>query len=117
MVELKFKQTEYGAGYYIVCDGKQAGIIEYKPFWNGMPYLSLIKILPEYQKRGVGTEAMRLFEQEVKREGNKALLVSTQADEEAQHFYRKIGYRECGCLILNGTPFQQAMEMFFIKNL
>ena len=31
-------------GYSIIINGVKAGVIEYKDFWDGMPYLSLIKI-------------------------------------------------------------------------
>ncbi len=113
MVELK----ESKKGYEIYSDGVKVGVIEYKDFWNGMPYLSLIKLLPEFRRRGIGKEALRLFETEMKKRGEKAVLLSTQVDEEAQHFYRKTGYKECGCIILEDTPFSQAMEMFFIKTL
>ncbi len=114
MVELK---NAGNGAYTILCDGKTTGIIEYKSFWEGMPYLSLLRIDSEYRGKGIGKEAIRLFENEIKAQGNKALLTSTQSDEQAQHFYRKAGYKECGCLILNDTPLSQPMEMFFIKAL
>ncbi len=113
MVELKESKKSYD----IFSDGVKVGVIEYKDFWNGMPYLSLIKLLPEFRRRGIGKEALRLFETEMKKRGEKAVLLSTQVDEEAQHFYRKTGYKECGCLIFEDTPFSQAMEIFFIKTL
>ena len=77
-------------GYKIFSDGAEVGVIEYNDFWKEMPYLSLIKLLPEFRRKGIGREAMRLFEEEMKRAGNKALLLSTQVDEDAQRFYRKI---------------------------
>lgn len=113
MTELK----EATNGYIILCRGVEVGLIEYKDFWDGMPYLSLIKLQAGYRRKGIGKEAMRLFEGEMKKAGNKAILVSTQADEEAQHFYRKLNYKECGCLILEDTPLSQPMEIFFIKEL
>ena len=109
------KLNKSANGYEIISDGLEVGVIEYKAFWDGMPYLSLIKLLPEYRRKGIGRQAMQLFETEMKRAGNKALLLSTQSDEDAQHFYRKLGYKECGSLILENTPFAQPTEMFFIK--
>ena len=53
----------------------------------------------------------------MKNQGNKALLTSTRADEQAQHFYRALGYKECGCLVLDNTPLSQPIEIFFIKTL
>ena len=100
-------------GYGVFSDGEEVGVIEYKDFWDGMPYLSLMKIIPGFRNNGVGTKALKLFESEMKSAGHGAVLLSTQSDEGAQHFYRKAGYSECGCLILENSPFKQAMELFF----
>ena len=115
---VSLKEYENGqSGFTVLYNGQPAGVIEYKDFWKGMPYLSLLKLSPEYRRRGIGKMAMELFEEAMKKCGNKAVLLSTQSDEEGQFFYRKTGYKECGCLILEDTPFQQPMEMFFIKTL
>ena len=45
------------------------------------------------------------------------LMTSTQVDESAQHFYRKIGYKDCGCLVLDIPELEQPMEMFLIKQI
>ncbi len=109
------KSIADGRAYIILNDGAPVGVIAYTMFWEELPFLTLIKLLPEYRLRGFGREAIALFEEELKKLGFCALLVSTQTDEEAQHFYRKAGYRECGCLILDGA-LKQPMEMFFIKS-
>jgi len=96
-------------GYGVFSDGEDVGVIEYKDFWDGMPYLSLMKIIPGFRNKGVGTKALKLFESEMKSAGHRAVL--------PQHFYRKAGYSECGCLILENSPFKQAMELFFIRTL
>ena len=43
------------------------------------------------------------------------LLTSAQADEEAQCFYRKLGYKDCGGLVMDIPGYEQPMELFFIK--
>ena len=101
---------------FIILDGKTpVGVIAYNEFWDELAFLSLIKLNPDNRHRGVGKAAMSLFEAELKKLGYSALLVSTQTDEDAQTFYRKIGYKECGCLVLDREPIKQPMEMFFIK--
>ena len=35
--------------------------------------------------------------------------------ENAQFFYRKLGYVDCGGLVFQGTPNSQPMEMFMRK--
>ena len=43
------------------------------------------------------------------------VMTSTQVDEQAQHFYRKLGYVEKGSLSFDNTPLEQPMEMFLMK--
>ena len=54
---------------------------------------------------------MEFWEEKMKKKGYEEVLLSTQVDELAQHFYRKLGYRDCGCLNLE----DQAMEIVIIK--
>lgn len=51
----------------------------------------------------------------MKAAGYEMIMTSTQVDEEAQHFYRKIGYQDAGGLIINIPNHEQPMEMFFTK--
>lgn len=53
----------------------------------------------------------------MKLQGYGMLLTSTQVDEEAQHFYRKLGYKDCGGFIIGIPEYKQPMEMFFIKGI
>lgn len=53
----------------------------------------------------------------MKRRGYGIAMVSTQVDEQAQHFYRKLGYKDCGCLVLDIPGYEQPMEMFMVKAL
>lgn len=55
------------------------------------------------------------WENEMRNLGYKMLMTSTQADEQAQHFYRKLGYVEKGCLVFDNTPATQPLEMILIK--
>ena len=43
------------------------------------------------------------------------IMTSTQVDEQAQHFYRKLGYRDRGSLFLDHTPLEQAQELLMVK--
>ncbi|MDU5333218.1 hypothetical protein [Enterococcus sp.] len=38
-------------------------------------------------------------------------------DEDAQHFYRKLGYQDSGSLLITIPEYQQPMEMFLIKGI
>ena len=45
------------------------------------------------------------------------LLTSTQVDETAQHFYRKLGYKDCGGFVIDIPRYVQPMELFLIKEI
>lgn len=49
--------------------------------------------------------------------GHKMVMTPTQVDEQAQHFYRKLGYVEKGSLAFDNTPLEQPLEMLLLKRL
>ena len=104
-------------GYVLTVNGQPAGLLRYQFFWDQLPFCTLIYVHPDYQRKGLGKRLMRHWEQEMKDQGHPLVLTSTQVDESAQHFYRKLGYKECGALILEFSKYAQPMEMFLIKPL
>ena len=48
---------------------------------------------------------------------DNTIMTSTQVDEEAQHFYRKLGYKDCGGFTVDVPGYEQPMEMIMIKAL
>lgn len=50
-------------------------------------------------------------EEDMKKQGYEMIMASTQVDEEAQLFYRKPGYKDCGGLTVDISGFVQPMEM------
>jgi len=97
---------------YVICDGdKPIGVMRYSLFWDNTPFLNSIGIIGTYQGKGFGTQAMKHWEDEMQSLGYGLVMTSTQADEQAQHFYRKLGYKDSGCLLLRGDP----AEIFFVK--
>ena len=68
-----------------------------------------------YHKQGYGRQLLEHWENDMKTQGYGMLLTSTQVSEEAQHFYRKFGYKDCGGFVIDIPGFDQPMEMFLIK--
>ena len=60
---------------------------------------------------------MEHWEKDMKLLGDGLHLTSTQVDEEAQHFYRKLGYKDCGGFVIDVLGYEQPMEMFLIKGI
>jgi ribosomal protein S18 acetylase RimI-like enzyme len=102
-------------GYVISDGGKPIGIMRYNLFWDSTPFLTFIYVDDAYQGQGFGRKAMLHWENEMREQGYKLVMTSTQADEKTQHFYRKLGYIDRGCLVLDNTPYEQPMEIFMIK--
>lgn len=99
--------------YVLKADGVPAGLLRYNLFWDNTPFCNLLFVDWAQQKKGYGKLLMECWEQEMKAAGYEICLVSTQANEDAQHFYRKIGYRDIGGFVLPGEP----MEIFLMKEL
>lgn len=104
-------------GYIIKDDEKPIGILRYNLFWDNIPFLNLIHFMGDYRKNGFGKRAMLRWEDDMRMLGYKAVMTSTQVDEGAQHFYRKLGYKDVGCLVLDTPEYQQPMEMFMMKSI
>ncbi len=101
--------------YIISLANKPIGVMRYNLFWDNTPFLTLIYIEETYQGRGFGREAMLHWEAEMKGCGYEVVMTSTQADENAQHFYRKLGYIDKGSLFLDNTPLEQPAELIMLK--
>jgi len=86
------------SGYVLLADDVPVGLLRYSLFWDSIPFCNMLYIDARYQRKGYGKKLMAHWEEEMKAQGYERLLTSTQADEEAQHFYRKLGYQDCGAL-------------------
>lgn len=99
---------------YVLCFKKNpVGILRYNLFWDNIPFCTMLYIDPKFQRMGYGRALLRFWESDMKARGYPSLLTSTQADESAQHFYRALGYADCGGLLAGGRP----MELFLRKDI
>lgn len=111
-----YNNRVYTKSGYVIWEGNQrVGTIAHCILWDNLPFMNFIFVKEEYRGQGLATQAIIRWECEMKNQGYKMTLISTQVDEGAQHLYRKLGYIDCGGLVFNNTPFDQPMEMFFRK--
>jgi ribosomal protein S18 acetylase RimI-like enzyme len=89
------------------------GWTRYGYFWDNIPFMNMIWIDEKYRGKGMGKQAVLFWEDVMKQKGFKLVMTSTLANEEAQHFYRKLGYRDAGCLLLENEP----LEILLTKTL
>ena len=104
-------------GYVLLVDGEPTGLLRYNLFWDNTPFCNLLFVRESHQRKGLGTLLMTHWEQDMKAQGYGMLLTSTQVDEGSQHFYRKLGYRDCGGFVIDLPAFAQPMELFLIKGI
>ena len=102
-------------GYVLLDDDKIVGVLRYNLFWDNMPFCTLLFIDEKYRGRGFGKLLMEHWESDMKSQGYGMLMTSTQVDEEAQHFYRKLGYKDCGGFVVDVPGYEQPMEMIMTK--
>jgi len=103
--------------YVIRLDDKPIGYMRYNLMFDFIPFLTCFYIDDEYQGKGYGKNAMLYWEDEMRDLGFKMIMVSTQVDENGQHFYRKIGYKDMGAIVMDIPPYEQPLEMFMGKAL
>jgi ribosomal protein S18 acetylase RimI-like enzyme len=112
--ELKLKVRDK-RGYVISNGDKPIGVMRYNLFLDITPFLTLIYFDEAYRGKGFGKQAMLYWENEMRELGYRMVMTSTQVDEQAQHFYRKLGYKDKGGIFFDNTPFEQPQEMFMLK--
>lgn len=60
---------------------------------------------------------MQYWEQDMKAQGYAFAMTSTYVDEEINSFYRKMGYRETGGILIPDKKKNNRMEILMIKQL
>jgi ribosomal protein S18 acetylase RimI-like enzyme len=97
-------------------DGGPVGYLRLEYLWSKVPYVELIRVAPEYRRRGVGRALLTSVEGFLRERGHAALYSSSQADEaEPQAWHRRVGFEECG--IIAGINEGGVGEVFFRKRL
>ncbi|MCD6289145.1 MAG: GNAT family N-acetyltransferase [Anaerolineae bacterium] len=81
--------------YIAVVDGQPAGLIWFlhQGTFGRSGYIRLIGVLPQFRGRGVGTRLMATAEVIIGRKAGSVFLLTSDFNEGAQAFYRRLGYR------------------------
>jgi ribosomal protein S18 acetylase RimI-like enzyme len=94
-------------------DNKIIGWLRYGYFWDNTPFMNMLYLNENYRNKGVGKELVRCWETEMKNKGYELVMTSTLSNEQAQHFYRKLGYKDSGSLLFDDEP----LEIIFSKSI
>ena len=109
-------QTKIKAGEIIIVrdiDNKNIGWLRYSYFWDNTPFMNMLYLNANYRYKGLGKELVEFWESEMKYKGYDLVMTSTLSNEQAQHFYRKLGYKDSGSLLLENEP----LEIIFTKKI
>ena len=99
----------------VITEGETvAGVLRWNLFWDLVPFCTLLYIAAPYRGQGCGRRLMAHWEAAMGAKGYETVMTSTQANENAQHFYRKLGYRDSGGFVPGpGEP----LELILIKEI
>ena len=104
-------------GYVLTADGEPIGLLRWSLFWDSIPFCNLLYIEDCHQRKGFGRRLAAYWEKEMRSRGYDLVMTSTQSDEAAQHFWRRLGYRDCGGLTLPFPGYEQPTELILGKAL
>ncbi len=97
----------------MLAGGNLAGWLRWGLFWDEIPFMNMLYFLEEYRGLGFGTQLVGFWENEMLKLSYDKVMTSSQANETAQHFYRKLGYRDAGGFF----PFCKDFEILFTKEI
>jgi len=110
MLRRKLQQNEI---IVIRDNGQPVGWLRYSYFWDEIPFMNMLYLEEEYRRKGLGTRLVEFWENEMRKKNYDKVLTSSLSNEQAQHFYRKLSYEDCGALLLPDEP----LEIIFLKML
>ena len=87
-------------------DSNFIGWLRYNLFWDNIPFMNMLYLLDNERVKGKGSKLVAFWENEMKNKKYDFVLTSAQSNEEAQFFYRKLGYIDGGALLLPNEPLE-----------
>lgn len=93
--------------------GRPVGWLRFGYFWDEVPFMNMLFVDAASRGQGFGRALIEFWEADMRARGHDRVMTSTLSNELAQHLYRKLGYVDCGALLLPG----EALEILFIKAL
>ena len=115
--ELFLRKCAAGECYVAEAGDVPVGILRWNRFWDEVPFCTLLLVDEAWRGRGVGRALMERWQADARALGCGMAMTSTQVDEPAQHFYRKLGYRDAGGFAVDVPGYEQPLELIMLKDL
>lgn len=85
----------------------------YEIIWGNTPFLSLLKVLPDHQRKGIGKLAVKQLEKHLVSLNFKSYVTSSETiNEKTKQFFPSLGFERIGELQM-----QHGGEIFYLKKL
>jgi ribosomal protein S18 acetylase RimI-like enzyme len=85
----------------------------YEVIWGNTAFLSLLKVLPDHQRHGIGTSMVKLLEERLLSVGFKTYVTSSETtNQNTKRFFPNLGFTQIGELQM-----QHGEEIFYLKKL
>lgn len=115
--ELFERKAAAGECLVAAAGGEPVGLLRWNLFWDELPFCTLLYVKEGRRGAGAGRALMDRWEGDLRARGFDMAMTSTQADETAQHFYRRLGYRDAGGFVLTLPGHEQPTELILVKGL
>ena len=113
--ELFERKCAAGECYVALEGGSVAGLLRWNRFWDEVPFCTLLMVDEARRGQGLGRALIERWEADMGAAGHGMVMTSTQVDEAAQHFYRRLGYRDAGGFAVDIPRYAQPLELILIK--
>ena len=115
--DLFLRKVEAGECYIAELDDAPAGLLRWNRFWDEVPFCTLLYIEQTRRAQGLGRALVARWEADMRALGHGMAMTSTQSDEEAQHFWRALGYKDAGSFDIDIPGYEQPPELIMLKDL
>ena len=93
------------------------GVLRYGMFWDEIPFIYHLYVAEDMRRKKVGSQLLCALMIHAGLRGCELIMTSTQADEEAQHFYRSFGFKDAGGFLIPIPGHEQPLELVMVKPL
>ncbi|MCL2018554.1 MAG: GNAT family N-acetyltransferase [Oscillospiraceae bacterium] len=106
------KKITDGKVYVVYSGDKFVGWLRYGLFGDNIPFMYMLNLLESHQRKGIGRKLVEFWEEEMCKKGYKLVMTSAASNENAQHFYTKLGYKAIGSFSLKNDPLEIMFQKF-----
>jgi GNAT superfamily N-acetyltransferase len=115
--ELFRRKAEAGECYIAGLSDAPVGLLRWNRFWDEVPFCTLLYIDEKSRGQGLGRALVARWEEDMRGMGHGMAMTSTQSDEDAQYFWRAVGYKDAGSFDVDVPGYAQPPELIMLKDL